>query len=387
MSVLKYYNPTTEAWEPILAGKQGPQGPSGVVATTAPITNSGTSTAANIGLDYISLQYGQNAIMNGAFEINQRNFTSLTNAVSLYTFDRWQVFSAGTGTSIYTNQSFLPGELESEGAGSGSFIRIATSGQSGTDVSTQMHQHIENVRTFAGQTVTYSFWAKANSGTPKLAVEFRQYFGTGGSSINNHYAGQVTISTSWARYSVTTTIPSISDKVVVESGQNSLRAGIWFSGGSNSDSRHGSLGIQNNTFEIWGVQLEAGSVATPFKRHAPNIQAELAACQRYYVRFSNTGAFAFYGIGRSFSTSNYDVFVNLPVPMRTIPTVLEFSNLTVRDTFNNVFSAGSPVISNGQSSNRMISVSSAPGGLTAGRTVFLLNNNDSTAFLGFSAEL
>jgi hypothetical protein len=61
MPLLKYYDAATSTWLPILAGAKGetgdtgpvgPQGPAGLgsVAVTSPITNSGTSTSAVIGI-------------------------------------------------------------------------------------------------------------------------------------------------------------------------------------------------------------------------------------------------------------------------------------------------------------------------------------------------
>jgi hypothetical protein len=42
--------------------------------------------------------------------------------------------------------------------------------------------------------------------------------------------------------------------------------------------------IASNVIDVWGVQLEVGSVATPFSRAGGTIQGELAACQRYYEK-------------------------------------------------------------------------------------------------------
>jgi len=61
---------------------------------------------------------------------------------------------------------------------------------------------------------------------------------------------------------------------------------LWTSAGSTFNSRLNSIGIQNNTFDFWGVQVERGSYATPFEQRP--IGTELALCQRYYETV-NTG--------------------------------------------------------------------------------------------------
>jgi hypothetical protein len=132
-----------------------------------------------------------------------------------------------------------------------------------------INQKIEDVRTFAGQTATLSFWAKAASNTTVTAIISR-VFGSGGSSPADVGDTSFSVTTDWQRFSFTLAIPSIAGKTIGTSSFLNVRL----------------LNLTNSTFtlDIWGVQLEAGAVATPFKRNAPSIQAELATCQRYFER-------------------------------------------------------------------------------------------------------
>jgi hypothetical protein len=333
-------------------------------------------------------QAGKNKIINGDFRINQRNFTSETANLA-FGFDRWRI-QAVDGTVTYTPQTFTPGTAPVAGYEGTNFAQIVTSGQTLTTARATLQQSIESVRSFAGQTATVSFWAKANSGTPKIAIDMRQSFGTGGSpsTDSSTYAGQVTISTSWARYSVTVAIPSLSGKTIGTNNDDALLAILWVSAGSDSNARTGSLGIQNNTFDIWGVQLEYGSVATPFQTATGTIQGELAACQRYYYRQVANSA-ARLGIGYNLTTTVSEFSIPFPVKMRTAPTALEQSgtatDYSVRSTNFNTTCSAVPTFATGNNEigNFNFTVAS---GLTAGNGSFA-RSNATGAFLGWSAEL
>jgi hypothetical protein len=223
---------------------------------------------------------GKNKIINGDFGVNQRAFTSTTTS-GTYMYDRWRTTISG-GTATYTAQTFTPGEIT--GYESKNYIQIVTSGQSAVSDYALLAQKIEDVRTLAGQTVTVSFWAKASTGTPKVGVAFEQIFGTGGSSAVAVKGGDVTISSSWARYSVTFNLPSVTGKTISTSNDSVLIAELWTSAGSNYASAYTAIGIQNATISLWGVQVEAGSIATPFQTATGTLQGELAACQRYYEK-------------------------------------------------------------------------------------------------------
>lgn len=347
-------------------------------------------TQDNVGGSVAPFVAGKNRIINGDFAVNQRNFISLS--ASGYGFDRWQWITGG-GTCSHSTQTFTPGAAPVAGYESRNFARITTSGQSASTDLTIFGQWIEGVQTFAGQTVTLSFWAKATSGTPKIALELVQQFGSGGSPSSEvqNYAGQVTISTSWNRYSVTITLPSIAGKTIgTNANSTTLVPLFWFSGGSAYNARTGSLGIQSNTFDIWGVQLEAGSVATPFTTATGNPASELAACQRYYFRMTtDTSQYLTFGQGAAENSTTLEIQSFLPVTMRVQPNTIDFANLQVQQAPSGaLINVSNAVVGVGNGRNLASTKLTVASGLTTG-TIYrgLLNGSSSTAFVGWSAEL
>ena len=330
---------------------------------------------------------GKNKIINGDFTINQRNFTTSTTSTA-YGFDRFMmIYSDGTVT--YSAQTFTPGTAPVAGYEGKNFARIVTSGQTATSARANWKQPIENVRTLAGQTATISFWAKAGSGTPKIAVELWQGFGSGGSPSTGvpTYAGQVTLSTSWARYSVSVAVPSISGKTIGTTENSSeLQCNLFVSAGSDLNSRTGSLGIQSNTFDIWGVQVEAGSTMTDFQTATGTIQGELAACQRYYYRQAADSTYTIFGSGQGENASGTYVYFKPPVTMRVEPTSADYSTLILYDG-TNILSVSSLVLNSSYSSKDTAAFTANASGVTDERFYTLLANNSTSAYIGVSAEL
>ena len=282
-------------------------------------------------------QAGKNKIINGDFGINQRGFTSSTTSAD-YNFDRWRTIYTG-GTSTTSAQVFTPGTAPVAGYEGKNYYRVVVAGQSAVTDFSRIQQVVESVRTFAGQTTTYSFWAKANTGTPKVAIFGVQYFGTAGSpsaTVTADY-GTVTLSTSWARYSVTCAIPSISGKTLGTSNDDQVSIRLMLSGGS-SVANSQSIGVQNYTFETWGHQWEYGSKATPFQTASGgSLQAELAMCQRYYEKSypqsiaagtaSTTDNNISWNAVTTTSNRNY-VYVPFKVIKRGAPTITVYSPIT-----------------------------------------------------------
>jgi hypothetical protein len=323
-------------------GQQGAAGASG----TAPLTTKGDllgfDTAANrvaVGTNGQTLvadstattgirwqdtyAAGKNKIINGDFAINQRNFTSNTTT-GTYGFDRFKQANSG-GTCTVTPQTFALGTAPVSGYEGKNFCRLVTASQSAAGDYAALEQMIESVRTFAGQTVTFSCWAKASSGTPLVGFSAVQFFGTGGSPSANTITsgGTATISTSWARYSFTVAIPSISGKTIGTNNDDKVQLDLWTSVGTTiSGLGYPAVGIQNVTIDTWGWQVEAGSVATPFTTATGTIQGELAACQRYcYVQSYLDASNLRVGMGGLETTTQAGILVKFPVTMRTKPTL------------------------------------------------------------------
>jgi len=141
------------------------------------------------------------------------------------------------------------------------------------------------------------------------------------------------------------------------------------------------VGIQNNTFDIWGLQVEDGSVATAFQTATGTIQGELAACQRYYYR--QTGDMMF-GLGMNASTTVGRVHVTNPVSMRVRPTAIDYSLLGLNDTAA-VFTVTSAILNIAGTNVQQVACTVASG-LTQYRTIQLESAN-AAGFIGFSAEL
>ena len=108
---------------------------------------------------------GKNKIINGDFGIWARG-TSFTSVPSTKTFtaDRLYTQRDGTGATVdVSQQTFTPGTAPVSGYEGTYFLRFNQSVAGSGSTYNSLIQKIEDVRIFAGQTVTFSFWAKASS--------------------------------------------------------------------------------------------------------------------------------------------------------------------------------------------------------------------------------
>ena len=318
-------------------------------------------------------QAGKNKIINGNFGVWQRG-TSFTEAyfaaLNTYTTDRFYILANATPTSVtVSQQTFTPGAAPVAGY-EGSFFYRSSITTVGSTTTWTTAQRIEDVRTFAGQTVTLSFWAKADSART-ITLDIQQRFGTGGSANVTTSAGTISATTAWVRYSATVTLPSITGKTIGTS--------------SNLEVRITQPSASGSVMDLWGVQLEYGSKATPFQTATGTIQGELAACQRYYYRNTAGVAYARFGQGQNDGTTACYVQVQLPVTMRVAPTAIEYANLALHDGTGVVTLTS--VTLNSSNPNVPMVQTGGSSTLVTKYTSSLIANNNSAAYLAFTSEL
>jgi hypothetical protein len=234
-----------------------------------------------------------------------------------------------------------------------------------------VHQGIENGKyLFAGKTVTVSFYAKAATAIQSKS-DFDQDYGE---TFFN-------LTTSWARYSYTITLPSTyaTSRPGTAAANDNVELRLI---------RFTSVSSASNTIYFTGLQLEEGSVATTFRRSASSLQAELAACQRYLYAMTPTNNLGDITYAMATSGTELNGAVKFPVIMRAAPTLTASSA--------NVIRQHRPGVSISESTaTGIVASSSGTGGAqiyTTG-TGFVYGNpyaiqwTTTTGYLWFSAEI
>jgi len=322
----------------------------------------------------------KNKLINGEFDIWQRGTTFSATG---YTADRWLLQADGSGaTRSITQQTFTPGNPVT-GYEPTYYLRYNQSVAGTSATYNLLDQRIEDVRTFAGQIITVSFWAKASSPIT-LTSQINQAFGSGGSAeVNAVGVNGFDLSSSWQRFSYTGTVASISGKTI---GTNSYLV-FRFNFPINT----------TFTVDIWGVQVERGSIATEFEQRF--IGDELRLCQRYAwtIRDAtniNSGSFDFLAGGTADNSGTARFSVQHPMQMRVppslvIPSGAIASNYAILNASGVTACSAVPNIERNSDTHTLLNASRT--GMSTGQQVFLRSNGSVASFsnfiLLFSAEL
>jgi hypothetical protein len=322
--------------------------------------------------------------------IDQRNAGAAVTTGGAYAVDRWVVENTTTtGTFSAQQDSSVP-------AGFVNSLKVTITA---ADASLSNFERLVIRQIIEGNNVADLGWGTANAKTVTVSFGVRSSVtGTFGASLHNgaenrSYPFEYTISAAdtWEQKSVTiagdttgTWLTTNGQGIFVNfslgaASSPSGTANAWTGSFKTSTTGATNLVATNGaTFYITGVQLEVGSVATPFERRP--FGAELVLCQRYFSRI--TGSNVAFGSGSAGSTTNTQFYVVYPQSMRAAPTislsdtqVTDFQASQTATTINGSFAG---------LNSAQINVTSSS--LTQYRP-YLLTGASASAYIQYSSEL
>ena len=309
----------------------------------------------------------RNLLINGDFQINQRGDSSGVGDAGYIGVDRWRAFIGTSSTLYFTQQSFANGHSDVD-RDLRHYLKFDWLG-TGSAQTKILSQRSEDVQTGNGQKVTLSFWGRTEQ-ADDCTVGLTQFFGSGGSATVDHLTETIDLTTDWQYFTHTFDLTSTSGKTIGTG--SSLRLEFIF-----------GPATLNSYFEVAGVQLELGKVATPFENRSYG--EELALCRRYCNVIAPKAGYGHYGfVGFCESTTRTKVQYTFPVEMRASPTLTRSGTFNYDGaTTNPTFSSQYAVALTTQNCRIEDSVSSG----TTGQGVFLLNWGDANATITLDAEL
>ena len=306
---------------------------------------------------------GSNIITNGAMRIAQRgaSTTGLQNSGGVFTIDRFSHRRGGT----WSNAQFKHEQVDATVTGEPSLDKalkvtcttaegsVPASGEA-VAIGTYLEKgdtHRLGVGTSAALKSTFSFYARASIATT-YGVEVMAYQHSTEQAIRIPFT--ISSANTWERISVsipadTAALDSDADNtqgwsfhVVLDGVASSDTASAWANLASSGVSLPNGVSTTtfsntlNATFEITGVQLEAGEVATPFQHE--DYSTTLNKCKRYFQVVEPNSIYSSYG-----ATYNYVHWTFSP-EMRANPTLAGTMGGTVdgvNTRFAQRYSAGS----------------------------------------------
>jgi len=300
------------------------------------------TTAASLASYASNFPNFRNRIINGDMRIDQRNagvISNPTGGTNTYTIDRWQFSFYNPGSRV-TNVQQVSDDVPK---GFSHSMKVSCGNNSGTqDANEQLliQQQIEghNVGDFSWydnspSVLTLSFYVKSNlTGSFPLIIKLSSNNSSQNSVGTRTLPLKYEINTAntWERKSVTFTLDEYSGTRII-SNTFAIAVAFYLSAGSSrrgvaynvwrGNANQATSGLDNytfldstsNEFFITGVQLEVGTVPTPFE-HRP-YGTELALCQRYFERINGTDTSI--GTGSNYNNSDFSLSVKLSVEKRT----------------------------------------------------------------------
>ena len=310
----------------------------------------------------------RNRIINGGCLVVQRSSPTLSTAYQYGQVDRHMFLcSGGTGVSGTIAQSGLSGTSTGFSAG------VSASWTTGNFY---MQHRIES-------------WNTLDLGSKTITVSCKVYQNTGGT--RNFKISLAKPTTTADTFSAQTTLYTSPTATAVPSGTATTVTATYTLGAVEA-----LLGLAVYVFDsdapntvvsklylVGDLQLELGSVATPFEQRPYGM--ELALCQRYLPAFNSVSTASYLGPAQGTSATNTTCEINFLVPARVAPTSIAISSaahFTVQG-----FSAVSALSLTGAVSTTGAVLSATITSGAAGYGVYLIFNNASGQLLFNGCEL
>ena len=167
-----------------------------------------------------------------------------------------------------------------------------------------------------------------------------------------------------------------------------ITADVWTTTSSNyapcTVNQVNALDSASNNFKITGVQLEVGSVATPFEHRSYG--EELALCQRYTWVIKSSSAYSLFGPVSVHDASNANAIILFPQTIRATPTLGQSGSFSIYSGDGGDGATVGGIDGNTKSPYGVV-LNLSGSGFTDNSAGFLRGNNDTSASISFFAEL
>lgn len=347
----------------------------------------------------------KNVIHNGCGTIAQRGASVTGITGTAYTLDRWMMVASALGTWQIDQVADAPTDCPATTSIRCYLLSGAESPNPGT--STDLAVLIQR---FEG--INLAHFMKGKAGAVPFTLSFRVKSTTTGTyiamlfdTINGRHCSKsytVNVANTWETKSIT--FPADTTGAFTATSVYSMQLSLWLAAGSayksgslattwatysDANTAVGQVNLaaaNNNNISFTAVQLEAGSVATPYEQRP--IDVELDLCQRYYQQFGGQALYQVYGFGMMGSTTAAVVNIKLLKPMRTIPTYAANAPTRLVDYAGAYTITATAMAANEcTNDNILMTITVGGGGLTAYRPCYWTANNSLAAWIAFSADL
>lgn len=356
--------------------------------------------------NFVSQLGRRNLVINGGMLVAQRGTTATgTGAGSSYsTVDRWRNQKSASPLARFTETH----HTTDAPTGHSKSLKLEVTTANGTIpansfqyidyfVESQNITHLNWHTASSGEPLVLSFWVKCST-AQVFAIDFVAYSATQKFLTKNY---TVNSANTWEKKTIT--IPADASNAIAVDNTRGIRLRWALTAGSD---RTGSGGVDTTwqtsaalefsghvnawadsvggTWQLAGVQLEVGTVATEFEHRLYG--EELAACQRYYQQLSGGSAGGLMSMGAMYSSTNAQFTQNLMVEMRAAPSITT-SNFGVSTLGGTISTTSAVSVSSATTQFVRVSATLASHSFSANTHVFARVPSSVSGYIAFDAEL